>query len=823
MSAAEKSLVVITGAAGDIGTSLGRALEGDYAVVGLDLKAGTAAYETITVDVTSDESVHHAFKTLRERHGNRIAAFVHLAAYFDFTGEENPLYREVNVEGTRRLLRALQEFQVDRFIYSGTMLVHRAGKPGERIDESTPIEPGWAYPRSKVLTEQVIHQEHGAIPYAILRLAGLYDDHTCVPTLANQIARIYERDLQSHLYAGETSAGQSFIHRDDMMDVFRRAIDRREQLPREVAILAGEPEAMSFEELQRTIGRLIHGEKEWATFEVPPAIAKAGAWVQEKAEPIVPDALDRGQPPFVRPFMVDMAQDHYALDITRARELLGWTPKHDIRRTLPEIVAALKSDPIAWYKANRITLPPGMETANAAGVNPYVLRALYEQNYRRTHYQYLWTAFANLGLATWLITAPAILNYTSSALARSDIASGVALLIFSALSLSWRAGWARWACAVIGCWLLFAPLLFWAPTAAEYSNDTLVGMLVIAFAVLLPPTPGVSETAARLGPTVPPGWDYSPSAWVQRLPVIALAFIGLHISRYLAAYQLGHIDDVWEPFFAGTADAKNGTEEIITSSVSEAWPVSDAGLGAVTYALEILTGVIGSARRWRTMPWLVVLFGLMIVPLGAVSLIFIIIQPIVIGTWCSLCLIAAAAMLIQIPYSLDELVATGQFLYRRKRAGQSLLRVFMVGDTDEQGGADQPRGSEFERSPQAILRDAVSGGVGMPWNLAVCVLIGIWLMFTRLTLGAEGGMANADHLIGALVVTVSVIALAEVARSVRLLNVGLGAALLVTPLIYDASNTQMLISLICGAALILLSLRRGPVRTIYGGWNRYIQ
>src|SRR5690606_40643750 len=108
--------------------------------------------------------------------------------------------------------------------------------------------------------------------------------------------------------------------------------------------------------------------------------------------------------------------------------------------------------------------------------------------------------------------------------------------------------------------------------------------------------------------------------------------VGLLISRYLTAYQLGHIDGVWEPFFAGGPSPKNGTEEIITSWASEAWPVPDAGVGALTYMLEILTGLLGSARRWRTMPWVVVLFGVMIVPLGVVSITFIVIQPILLGT-----------------------------------------------------------------------------------------------------------------------------------------------------------------------------------------------
>ena len=168
------------------------------------------------------------------------------------------------------------------------------------------------------------------------------------------------------------------------------------------------------------------------------------------------------------------------------------------------------------------------------------------------------------------------------------------------------------------------------------------------------------------------------------MPIIVLALVGLYVSRYLAAYQLGHIAGVWEPFFAGSpADPQNGTEEIITSSVSKAWPVSDAAVGGYTYLLEILTGIVGSRTRWRTMPWLVVLFGLMIAPLGITSILFIIIQPIVIGTWSTLALIGAAAVLVQIPYSLDELLATLQFLRRRVKAGQNWLRVLLVGDTDE--------------------------------------------------------------------------------------------------------------------------------------------
>ena len=234
----------------------------------------------------------------------------------------------------------------------------------------------------------------------------------------------------------------------------------------------------------------------------------------------------------------------------------------------------------------------------------------------------------------------------------------------------------------------------------------------------------------------------------------------------------------------------------------------------------ILIGVVGSARRWRTMPWLVLIFGIMIIPLGAVSITFIIIQPIVIGTWCTLCLIGAAAMLLQIPYSVDEVVATIQFMRRRWKAGKGFWRILFVGDTDEDN--DKEADEDFERGPVAIFREMLIGGMNLPWNLAALLVIGLWLMFTRLTVGAEGVMADADHLIGALVITFTVTATAEVARPVRFFNMPLGLALLLMPFLAGAPLAETLSAVICGLLIIGLSFPRGPVRLHYGSWTRYI-
>ena len=105
----DKPLLVITGAAGNLGGTLVEGLAEDHRVIGLDRDPsegeGTAS-TFIELDITSQASVDCAFDEIRRDHGSRIAAVVHLTAYFDFSGEEDEKYDAVNLAVTRRLLNA---------------------------------------------------------------------------------------------------------------------------------------------------------------------------------------------------------------------------------------------------------------------------------------------------------------------------------------------------------------------------------------------------------------------------------------------------------------------------------------------------------------------------------------------------------------------------------------------------------------------------------------------------------------------------------------------------------------------------------------------
>jgi nucleoside-diphosphate-sugar epimerase len=355
MPSSDRPLVLITGSEGLIGDALVQSLANDYRTAGFDIERkhkDPEELDFINCDLTKDESVQTALAELERRDGARIASVVHLAAYYDFKGEPSPLYRELTVEGTRRLLRGLQRFEVEQFVFSSTHILMRPSEEGEPVTEKTPVDPTWAYPKSKLMTERLIQREHGAIPVVILRIAGVYNEEGHTVPIVQQIDRIARKDFQSYFFPGDPESGQAYVHLDDLVDLIRRVIDRRHDLGRYEVFLAAEPEKLEYEELQDIIGELVHG-REWPTIRIPKVVAKAGAWALSQID----------EDSFILPWMIDWADDDYPVSIEHAREKLGWNPRHRLRDTLPDMVEHMKRDPVRWRELNGLPQPDDAEPA----------------------------------------------------------------------------------------------------------------------------------------------------------------------------------------------------------------------------------------------------------------------------------------------------------------------------------------------------------------------------------------------------------------------------------------------------------------------------
>src|SRR5262249_25219903 len=112
----EKDVVIVTGSTGFIGSALINSLADRFALVGFDKvvsRLPPPAAECVCIDLTSEEGVNSAFERIRVAYGGRIASVVHLAAYYDLSGEPTPLYEQITVGGTGRLLQHLKDFSVE--------------------------------------------------------------------------------------------------------------------------------------------------------------------------------------------------------------------------------------------------------------------------------------------------------------------------------------------------------------------------------------------------------------------------------------------------------------------------------------------------------------------------------------------------------------------------------------------------------------------------------------------------------------------------------------------------------------------------------------
>jgi uncharacterized membrane protein len=171
-----------------------------------------------------------------------------------------------------------------------------------------------------------------------------------------------------------------------------------------------------------------------------------------------------------------------------------------------------------------------------------------------------------------------------------------------------------------------------------------------------------------------PPWHHNPSAWKQRIPIVVLAGVATLIAGYMALYQWRIIPDVWDPVFG------DQSKHVLDSNVSETmrgwFRVPDAALGALAYLGDLIFGLAGSTRRWQDRPWLVILFGLDVIPLGIVSALLVVFQGVLVGAWCFLCLVTAAISLLLVVLAFDEVWSSIAYLRRVHRRTRSMRMVW---------------------------------------------------------------------------------------------------------------------------------------------------
>ena len=224
-------MILITGAAGFIGSCLIKQLVRNYKIIGIDDFSNG----------NRDNLVKHKnFKFLKGNCGNtklyekfkKIKTIIHIAG--QSSGEksfENPLNNfERNTYSTYKLLDFAVKNKCKHFIYTSSMSVY-GNRSEKKLKENTQTFPNSFYGLSKLASEETIikYKEKG-INYTILRLFNVYGNEQKLNNSKHGLVRIYLSQIlnkKSLVVKGSKNRSRDFIHISDVVKYFQIIINNK--------------------------------------------------------------------------------------------------------------------------------------------------------------------------------------------------------------------------------------------------------------------------------------------------------------------------------------------------------------------------------------------------------------------------------------------------------------------------------------------------------------------------------------------------------------------------------------------------------------------
>jgi len=317
--------VVVTGASGNVGTSVIRALQGDAGVdeiVGLARRVPGRSFDKTTwvqADVTSSE-LEPVFRG--------ADAIIHLAWLIQ-PSRDPAVLRRTNVEGSARVFHAAGAAGVSTLVHASSVGVYSPGPKDRRVDESWPTEgiATSAYSRHKAEAEKLLDRFEAERPE--VRVVRLRPGLIFKREAASEIRRYFAGPLLPNplLRPGlipvtpdtERLRFQA-VHSHDVGEGYRLAAINGEA--RGAFNLAAEPVVD---------GAAIADLFQARTVRVPRKVLRTVADLSWRLRLQPTDAS-----------WLDLALDSPLMDVSRAREELGWTPKRGATEALGELLAGMR-------------------------------------------------------------------------------------------------------------------------------------------------------------------------------------------------------------------------------------------------------------------------------------------------------------------------------------------------------------------------------------------------------------------------------------------------------------------------------------------------
>ena len=348
--------MVVTGASGFLGRLLVQLLRRRHVVLAIDRRtltetelAGHPNVQWYPVDLCDADAVAGTMACIAAGGGAQVV--VHLAAYYDFTGEEHPEYRRTNVDAMRILLDACRGLGIEHFVFASSVAACPFSRPGAPITEATPPDGTHIYARTKRAGERMLADYTDSFTPVIVRFAAMYSDWCEYPPLQVLLDTWLSGGWDARILAGRGGSAIPYLHVRDGGFFMMRLLERRHELAAMEVLLAGEDGAVSHLDLYRAATAYVDGRPRRA-IHLPRPLCRPGIWLRE----VVGRAT--GSRPFERPWMADYIDRRMEIDASRTRRRLEWrpTPRLSLLDRLAFLIEHRRDNPMEWYRRNREAL-----------------------------------------------------------------------------------------------------------------------------------------------------------------------------------------------------------------------------------------------------------------------------------------------------------------------------------------------------------------------------------------------------------------------------------------------------------------------------------
>jgi nucleoside-diphosphate-sugar epimerase len=345
--------IIVTGASGFVGRNLLETLKEEFEVIGLgrrsQARCGAPFHPNIQwhqVDIGDAETLKQVFDEVKA--GGPVDFVIHLAAHYDFTGEDHPEYYRTNVDGLRNILENCRDLKPRRFFFSSSVAACAFPHPGSALTETSPPDGDHVYAKTKAIGEAMLAEYRDDFPSVILRFAALFSDWCEYPPLYMFLRTWLSRAWNRRILGGRGDSAIPYLHVNDLVGFLARALACHEDLEDGEILIASPDGAVSHEQLfiEATQYYFDHAHP---PFHMPRVLIKPGIM----AQCLVGRFLD--EKPFERPWMAKYVDKELVVDASRTRERLNWFPRRrlDVLYRLPFLIENFKYDRIEWTRRNR--------------------------------------------------------------------------------------------------------------------------------------------------------------------------------------------------------------------------------------------------------------------------------------------------------------------------------------------------------------------------------------------------------------------------------------------------------------------------------------